>query len=131
MPVPAPNAPKAETAPATAETPNPMADPSPQNEPNQGAMTLKTSDAISVSGKGKFKIAPGRSLLHATIVENDGVKTARNKGYNPGDEIELDAEEAESLIKMGFLLDTDGSVVVRADGPAVNVENGVQIAQPA
>lgn len=48
-------------------------------------------------------------------------------GKGPGETIDLDSDEAVRLRKLGFLLDEDGKRRFMADGPAVNVEDGVEI----
>lgn len=70
----------------------------------------KTDDAVD-AGKGTYTVAPGRTV----------------DGKAPGETVELDAGDAKRLFKLGFVLDPDGAIVVQADGPAVNVENGVQV----
>lgn len=82
--------------------------------PAVAPIVAKTDDAVEAK-KGSYTVAPGRTI----------------DGKMPGDKVDLDATDAKRLLGLGFILDKDGSVVVRADGPAVNVEDGVQIAQPA
>ena len=113
----------AATTPATADAGQPA-------KGNKAAAVAKTDDAIVAPAMGAYKVAPGRHLVHGEdhVFENGAVKKkGRVRDYAPGDEIELDADEAERFMKLGFILDEDGAIVVRADGPAVNVEDGVQI----
>lgn len=70
----------------------------------------KTDDAVAAA-KGTYTVAPGRTV----------------DGKAPGETVDLDEGDATRLLQLGFILDTDGSIVVQADGPAVNVENGVQV----
>lgn len=71
----------------------------------------KTDDAVTAEA-GSYIVAPGRTI----------------DGKAPGAEVLLNDVDAERMLKLGFILGPDGSVVVRADGPAVNVQDGVQIA---
>ena len=80
------------------------------------APVVKTDDAVEATS-GTYKVAAGR-----TVIGDDG------KSYGPGQEVSLNEADAERCIALGFILDEDGATVVRADGPAVNVEDGVQIA---
>ncbi len=73
-------------------------------------VTAKTDDAVTATS-GTYTVAPGRTV--------DGKK--------PGSTVELDEGDAQRMLELGFILDKDGAVVVRADGPAVNVEDGVQV----
>lgn len=73
-------------------------------------VTAKTDDAVTATN-GTYTVAPGRTV--------DGKK--------PGSMVELDEGDAQRMLELGFILDRDGAVVVRADGPAVNVEDGVQV----
>ena len=43
----------------------------------------------------------------------------------------LKKADAERLLPIGFVLDADGTIIIRQDGPAVSVVDGVQIAQPS
>ncbi len=70
----------------------------------------KTDDAVTAT-KGSYTVAPGRTV----------------DGKGPGKTVDLDDDDALRLLELGFILDDDGSIVVRADGPAVNVEDGVQV----
>lgn len=78
-----------------------------------------TADAIQ-SKSGDYTVAPGR-----TVVNDAG------EAKGPGQTVTLDRADAKRLLGLGFLLDDDGDIVIRADGPAVNVEDGVQIAPQA
>ncbi|WP_242183094.1 hypothetical protein [Sphingomonas sp. CARO-RG-8B-R24-01] len=78
--------------------------------PGSTTITAKTDDAVTAS-KGTYTVAPGRTV----------------DGKAPGKTVELDDGDAKRMLELGFILDTDGSIVVRADGPAVNVEDGVQV----
>lgn len=77
----------------------------------------KTTNAAEVA-RGTYVVAPGR-----TVVSGDG------ETFGPGDEVELTAAEAKNLVLLGFFRDRDGSVLIQADGPAVNVEDGVEVRQ--
>lgn len=68
--------------------------------------------ATGVGSKGStYIIAPGRTI----------------DGKLPGDEVTLSDADAERFRDFGFILADDGSRVVPTGGPAVNVEDGVQI----
>lgn len=83
-------------------------------------LVAKTADAVAADATaGTYTVAPGRHVSDA-----DG-------SHGPGESCKLDEKDAKRMLALGFILDTDGTIVVRADGPAVNVEDGVQIAQPA
>jgi len=69
----------------------------------------------NASTSGTFTVAPGR-----TVSTPDGDK-------GPGSQVDLAPDEAERLRSLGFLLSDDGSVTFNADGPAVNVEDGVRV----
>lgn len=53
--------------------------------------------------KGTYTVAPGRTV----------------DGKAPGETVELDAADADRLLKLGFILDRDGSIVVQTEGPKV------------
>lgn len=109
----------------TIDTTVPNADTTPAsltNQPVKGvdkAPVVKTADTVTAS-TGTYTVAPGR-----TVTSDDG------KPKGPGEKVTLSKADAERLLPLGFVLDADGAIIVRADGPAVNVEDGVQIAQPA
>lgn len=63
-----------------------------------------------------FTVAPGRTI-----------EGADETIYMPGDEIALGAADAERFLALGFILDQDGSRVLLTNGPATDVEDGVQI----
>jgi len=79
----------------------------------------KTADTIDAK-RGSYVVAPGR-----TVMDHDG------ENIGPGGKVNLTADEATRLLKHGFILDKDGAIVVQTDGPAVNVDEGVQIAPEA
>lgn len=60
-------------------------------------------------------VAPGR-----TVATDDG-------DVGPGGEVMLDPREAKRLGKLGFLVGEDGTVALNTNGPAVNVDDGVQV----
>lgn len=64
-----------------------------------------------------YKVAPGR-----TVIGDDGE-------VGPGGEVTLASDEGEKLQKLGFLLTDEGDQVVQTGGPAVNVEDGIQVKQ--
>lgn len=80
------------------------------------SVVAKTADTIDAK-KGSYLVAPGR-----TVMGDDG------ESFGPGGKVSLTAAEATSLLKHGFIVDKDGAVVIQTDGPAVNVDEGVQIA---
>ncbi len=49
-------------------------------------------------------------------------------GKMPGDTVNLSETDAERLLGLGFLLDEEGNqLIATGAGPAVNVEDGVEI----
>lgn len=89
-------------------------------------VVAKTDD--TVDGKaGSYAVAAGRTVHHDG---KDYLGQRRNPKNEivPADKVKLDADDAERLLKAGFLLDKDGAAIIHADGPAVNVDNGVQLA---
>ena len=74
------------------------------------SIVAKTDDAVTATA-GQFTVAPGRTV----------------DGKGPGSTVELDDTDAQRMLELGFILDADGAMVIRADGPAVNVEDGVQV----
>lgn len=77
---------------------------------NDSSIVAKTDDAVTATS-GEYTVAPGRTV----------------DGKGPGQTVTLDEKDAERMLELGFILDADGSIVIRADGPAVNVEDGVQV----
>jgi hypothetical protein len=77
---------------------------------NATSIVAKTDDAVTATA-GEYTVAPGRTV----------------DGKGPGQTVKLDDNDALRMLELGFILDTDGAVVIRADGPAVNVEDGVQV----
>lgn len=75
------------------------------------------ADGADETASGEYIVAPGR-----TVVTGDGA-------FGPGKKVKLDDKDAERFRNLGYLLADDGSVFVQTDGPAVNVEDGVQITQ--
>lgn len=92
----------AETKPTASQKPD-----TPATDP---VVQAKTDDAVTAA-KGRYTVASGRTV----------------DGKGPGKTVELDDGDALRLLELGFILDDDGSIVVRADGPAVNVEDGIQV----
>ena len=85
---------------------------------NDRPLIVKTADSAAADvTSGTCTVAPGR-----TVVTADG-------SYTAGQTVTLDDKDAKRFTGLGFLLDQDGAAIVRADGPAVNVEDGVQISQ--
>lgn len=77
---------------------------------NDTSIVAKTDDAVAATA-GEYTVAPGRTV----------------DGKGPGSKVSLNDADAQRMLELGFILDTDGSMVIRADGPAVNVEDGVQV----
>lgn len=77
---------------------------------NATSIVAKTDDVVAATA-GEYTVAPGRTV----------------DGKGPGKTVKLDDADAQRMLELGFILDTDGSMVIRADGPAVNVEDGVQV----
>lgn len=63
---------------------------------------VKTATDVDAA-KGSYTVAPGRTV--------DGKK--------PGEKVDLDEGDAERMLKLGFILDKDGAVIVHSEGPKV------------
>ena len=66
----------------------------------------------------EYTVAPQRTV------------SAEDRDYGPGEKVILEEAEGTRLTKLGYLVGEDGSVAIPTNGPAVNVEDGVQI-EPA
>lgn len=71
--------------------------------------------AAAVAKAGEYTVAPNR-----TVVTADG-------SFGPGQAVNLDDKDAKRFRDLGFLLTDGGAVLTQTDGPAVNVENGIQV----
>lgn len=80
-----------------------------------GDVIAKTADTVDAKA-GTYTVAPGRTV------------TTGDDSFGAGGRVKLTAEEANRLLKTGFILDKDGAAIIQADGPAVDVEDGVQVA---
>lgn len=67
--------------------------------------------APETSNLDTYTVAPGRTV----------------DGKQPGEPVELNEADAERLLGLGFILDVDGKQRFATEGPAVNVDGGVQI----
>jgi hypothetical protein len=83
--------------------------------------------------KVRAQVARGRTVVaeHPTDVEmfahpEDGRPITRpvSVTYNPGDEVELPAEEAKRLTRLGFLVDPDGPAPIVDFGPTLSNASG-------
>lgn len=63
---------------------------------------VKTAADVAAT-KGSYTVAPGRTV----------------DGKAPGESVDLDKGDAERMLKLGFILDKDGAVVVHSEGPKV------------
>lgn len=110
MPTPNPN----QTADAAGSKPEPASKPldalasapSPSPDPID-------ADLVKQPVGGGHVIAPGRTV----------------DGKGPGETVHLDEADAKRFVELGFVLDKDGGQRVPTEGPAVNVEDGVQVKQ--
>lgn len=90
--------------------------PSPASTPADAAKSNDVATAtatVDTSTGSTYIVAPGRTI----------------DGKLPGDEVTLSDADAVRLRDFGFILADDGSRVVPTGGPAVNVEDGVQVKQ--
>jgi hypothetical protein len=70
----------------------------------------------------KTEAAPEDALAPYTVAAGHTVD-----GILPGDTVDLNAADAKRFRDLGFILGEDGARKVATGGPAVNVEDGVQM----
>ena len=95
--------------PATPASATPIPVPTPEPSPSPEAIvagdviaTAKQPDEVEAT-KGEYTVAPGRTV----------------DGRKPGEKVKLDEADAKRMLDLGFILDKDGTAVIRSEGPSV------------
>lgn len=102
--------------------------PSPTTTAASNSAAAAASQA-STAGGG-IVLGDGCAWGDASKTDDHEYTVARGRtvdGKEPGEKVKLNADDAERLFGLGFILAPDGSSALLPEGPAVNVEDGVQV----